>query len=52
MVDVVNAEWTCPTCRAAGPVDAIPHEPWCPLFMRELERTTADDQLTLEQKEE
>lgn len=30
-------EDTCPSCRARGTLDAIPHEPWCPHYMRGLE---------------
>lgn len=47
-----STDWKCPACQAAGLVDAVPHEPWCPLFMRELERASGDDQLTLEPHEE
>lgn len=43
--------WTCPSCSAAGVVDAVPHQPWCPLFMRELERAVGDEQTTIEQEE-
>ena len=39
--------WTCPACRASGLVDQVPHEPWCPLFMRQLEWS---DQLTIDQE--
>jgi hypothetical protein len=37
----------CPLCAARGTWDTMPHEPWCPHFMRTVDETDGR-QLTIE----